>query len=321
MAKLMIRSMITLVLALALLPGCRQKQTERPTAGGKLSVVTTLFPVYEFTRNVGGNRVAVTLLVPPGADAHSFDPKPGDAVSVANAALFIYTSAFMEPWAARFVDSIRRPTLMVVDGSSGVSLQKESDGHGGDDHDHERGIHHHEGGLDPHIWLDFANARIMVDTIAAALAARDPEGKAVYTANAEAYKRELQKLDDVYRAALANCQSTTVLHGGHYAFGYLTRRYGLHYESASAVSGDAEPTAEKLIRLAGQLRSSKQKYIFTSELISPKVAEILARDSGAEILSLHAAHNISKDDFARGVTFTDLMQKNLVSLRTGLGCR
>ncbi|MBJ6724024.1 metal ABC transporter solute-binding protein, Zn/Mn family [Geomesophilobacter sediminis] len=289
-----------------------------PKKPGKLAVVTTLFPLYDFARNVGGERAQVNLLVPPGVEPHSFEPKPGDAVKVAGADLFVYTSDQMEPWAPGFVKGIGSGAVTVVDASQGVPMIKSSEEEGAEP---EGEGHHHHGGMDPHVWLDFANAQIMVDNIAAGMARQDPAGKEYYLANAKSYKEKLQDLDARYRQGLTGCAKRTLLHGGHYAFGYLARRYHLKYEAASAVNADAEPTPAKIAGLVQKMRAQGLHYVFTEELLSPRVSELIARETGAKVLLLHGAHNIGKDDFARGVTFLSLMEKNLQNLETGLECR
>ncbi|KAB0668195.1 zinc-binding protein [Oryzomonas sagensis] len=310
------------LLTCLLFTGACQKQTTPPPAAGpkKLVVVTTLFPLYDFVRAIGGDKVDVSLLLPPGVEAHSFEPKPEDALRTAKAGLFIFTNSYMEPWAVSFVKGLNTGTITLLDSSAGVTFQKAGVEEEKEEHGHE-GDHHHGGGMDPHIWLDFGNAQIMVANIAAGLEAKDPANREYYRANADAYRGELKKLDAEYRVGLSSCGKKSFLHGGHYAFGYLANRYGLKYESASAVNADAEPTPAKLMALVKQVRATGLRYVFSEELLSPRVSEMIAKESGASVLLLHGAHNISKSDFEHGVTFLALMRNNLASLKTGLECR
>lgn len=289
---------------------------------GKPRVVVSLFPLYDFTRAIGGDQISLTLLLPPGMEAHSFEPKPNDIIRANKADLFIYTNRYMEPWAEDIVNGLDTRRTLVVDASRGVRFLRvgravendlETDKHGHGEHNGE--------GMDPHIWLDFANARIMVDNILAGLIAKDPSHRAYYTENARRYQARLQKLDDEYRAALSNCAKRTFLHGGHFAFGYLANRYGLDYESAYAVSASAEPSPAKIAQLIEQLRAKKLHYIYTEELVEPRIAQTISRETGATILRLHGAHNISRNDLAAGATFISLMEQNLENLRIGLQCR
>ena len=303
--------LLVLVFAVA---GCR-KEEKGGSGQGRLRVVTTLFPLYDFARNVAGEKAEVTLLLPPGMEPHNFEPRPEDMVRIGKADLFVYTNPAMEPWAADIVKGVGAKGLLVVDASRGARLMKS-----GEEHGHE-GEHHGGEGVDPHIWLDFANARVMVDNIAAALAEKDPANRDLYLANAKSYSAKLAALDEHYRAGLASCAKRVFLHGGHFAFGYLASSYGLRYESAFAVSANAEPTPARLAKLVRQVREEGLKYIYTEELIDPRTAETIARETGASILMLHGAHTIGRDDLERGTTFISLMERNLENLRKGLQCR
>jgi len=313
---------VLLCICLALVGACRKKEApvSAPPAPKKMVVVTTLFPLYDFARTIGGDKADVSLILPPGVEAHAFEPKPEDAARVTKADLFVFTNEFMEPWAVKFVKGLNAGNVTLVDSSRGVTFLRggvEEEDHAG----HDGTGHHHAGGMDPHIWLDFGNAQIMVDNIASAMAARDPANKGYYLANAAACKAELKRLDDDYRTGLSTCATRVFLHGGHYAFGYLAHRYGLEYESASAVNADAEPTPAKLIALVKQMKARNLKYIYSEELLSPRVSEMIARETGATVLLLHGAHNIGRDDLDHGATFISLMRKNLDNLRTGLQCK
>ena len=315
---------VVFIICLTLVCACQKKEQPVAPSVHKITVVTTLFPLYDFARIIGGDKVDATLLLPPGMEAHTFEPKPEDAVRVAKADLFIYTNEYMEPWAINFVKGLNSGNVAQVDSSKGITFLKA----GVEEEDEKipgnlsgKEHHHHAGGMDPHIWLDFGNAQIMIDNIASAMSAKDPLNKDYYMANAAAYRTELKKLDGEYKAGLSSCSKKVFLHGGHYAFGYLAHRYGLQYESASAVNADAEPSPAKLVALVKQVRAMDLKYVYSEELLSPRVSEMIAKESGAAILLLHGAHNISKEDFDHGVTFLSLMRKNLANLRIGLQCK
>lgn len=274
-------------------------------------------------RAIGGRHADVRLLVPPGVEPHNFEPRPDDIMMINRSALFIYTNRFMEPWAEKMISGIDARRIKVVDASAGCRLQP-PDSKGGGEHAHEgskeHGSHQNEG-MDPHVWLDLANAVKMLDVILAAIIEKDPAHRSDYDANAAEYRKKLLDLDRQYAATLGTCSSRTLLHAGHYAFGYLAGRYGLDYFAATGVSGDSEPTPARLAALVKQVRSLGLKAVFTEELVSPKLAETLAGETGAGVVRLHAGHNVSREDLAGGVTFPDLMGQNLASLTKGLQCR
>jgi zinc transport system substrate-binding protein len=307
---------LTLVCLCAATLACQKKEAQAPeTSHPKLTVVTTLFPLYDFARAVAGDKAEVRLLLPPGVEPHSFEPKPEDMVRVSKADLVVYTNEFMEPWAVKMLKTIATKPV-VVDASKGVALLKAGPEEEAE-HANEPG---HHGGMDPHIWLDFANAQIMVQNIADGLVAKDPANKDFYQANALAYQQELKKLDAEFKAGLSNCTKRVFLHGGHFAFGYLAKRYGLSYRSAQAINPDSEPTPAKIAELIREMRANGLKYLYCEELLSPATAEMIARETGATVLLLNGAHNVSKEDFDKKVSFLALMRQNLVNLRKGMQC-
>lgn len=276
----------------------------------KLQVVTTLFPLYDMAKYVGGEKANVFLLLPPGVEPHSFEPKPSDIIKINQADIFIFTGKFMEPWADDIAKSVDNKNLIIVDASGGTQMLPVVF------HDADEPL----GALDPHIWLDFDNAKIMVSSIARALEVKDPLDSDFYKQKAREYKIRLAELDSSYMAALSACEKKDIVYGGHYAFGYLAQRYGLKYLAAQGVSPDAEPTASDLARLVDQIKQDKIKYVFCEELASPKIAQTIAEETDAKLLPLNAAHNITKDQLEKGVTFFEILNIDLDNLKIGLEC-
>ncbi len=287
------------------------KRGEEPVPIKKLKVITTLFPLYDMARSIGADKSEVSLLLPPGVEAHSFEPKPSDVVKINEADVFVYTGKFMEPWAEGIIKGAVNKNLIVVDASRGTKMIP------GFFHDADEPA----GSLDPHIWLDFDNAKIMVRNVVQAFQLKDGAHKDFYEQKAEDYSNRLTELDSLYKTTLAACKDREIVYGGHYAFGYLAKRYGLKYLAAQGISPDAEPTANDLIRLVEQIRKDKIRYIFYEELTSPKIAETLAGETKAKILLLNAAHNLSRDQFEQGLSFFDILKKDLENMRIGLECK
>lgn len=302
-----------------------QRQDRQPGRTKQLNIVTTLFPLYDFTKNIAGDKAFVTLLLPPGVEAHSFEPKAGDVLRVNTADIFIFTGKFMEPWADSLLKGVDNKGLLVVDASKGITLVKGEDEH--HDHRHGKVEKHHDndghnhGRIDPHIWLDLANAQKMVITILEALEVRDPDNRNFYRKNADSYIAKLVDLDMQYKKELVACKTNMFIHGGHFAFNYLAQRYNLQYISAYQGSPDAEPSPQRIISLKRKMKENQIQYIYYEELIAPRLANILARETGAKLLKLHGAHNISKEDFERNLSFITVMEKNLKNLKVGLECQ
>jgi len=303
--------------ALVLFSGysCRKKEEKPAPSIGKLSVVATLFPNYDFAKNIGGDRAEVTLLLPPGVEPHAFEPKPEDIIRIQKADILIYTGKFMEPWVEDLLKGIDSRKLIVVDASKGIALLEEKEeepAHG----------HGHDEDMDPHIWLDLERAQSMAGNILEGFIRADSAGKELYTKNAEQYRIRLSELDKKFKEGLAGCKTRVFIHGGHFAFGYLAKRYDLKYLSAyEGFSPDAEPSPRKLTDLVKKLRQHGLRHVFYEELVSPKTAQTIAKEAGATLLQLHASHNLTKDEWDKGATFIGLMEGNLNNLRTGIQCR
>ena len=315
--KIVLMILISLLIVAGL--SCRkgEKSYER-AVGHKLRVVVSLFPLYDFVQNVGKEKVEAELLLPPGIEPHSFDPKPADIFRLHDADIFIYTNKYMEPWVEGMIKGIDSNNTLVLDSSKEIIFRKD------EDEDHETGHHgeeHGHAGMDPHIWLDFGNAIRMVDNIRDGLMLKDPANRDYYQKNSDEYKAALHQLDMNFLQGLGNCRKRVFINGGHFAFGYLAARYGLTYISAYGFSPDAEPTPGQLIKISRLLRERELKYIFYEELLTPRVAETIARETGTKLLLLHGAHNISREDFSKGTSFIQLMERNLENLETGLQCR
>ena len=308
---------VLLILAGTNITGCAR---EERTASPKLQVVTTLFPLYDFSRIIAGERAVVSMLLPPGMEPHSFEPKPNDIIRISKAGLFVYTNPVMEPWAEKIIKGIDNRNQRVINAGQDVPFfkTKEADGHDG------HAEHQHGGNgdsTDPHVWLDFANAGLIVDNILAGFVRVDAPNADFYRKNAAQLKSRLTDLDQRYRTGLSSCATRVFLHGGHYTFGYLARRYGLEYRSLSGVSSESEPSASRMAAMVRQIRSSGVAFLFAEELLSPRLTETLAKEAGVDVVKLHGAHNLGRDDFQAGTDFIALMDQNLINLRKGLACQ
>jgi zinc transport system substrate-binding protein len=306
------RSVVLLILMILLgsFTACA-KRGEEPARMKKLKVITTLFPLYDMAKSIGADKSDVSLLLPPGVEAHSFEPKPSDIVKINEADVFVYTGKFMEPWAEEIIKGAANKNLIVVDASHGTKMIP------GVFHDADEPA----GSLDPHIWLDFDNAKIMVKDIVRAFEVKDGANKDFYKRKAEDYSNKLTELDTLYKTTLAACKNKEIIYGGHYAFGYMAKRYGLKYLAAQGVSPDSEPTANDLVKLVEQIRKDKIRYVFYEELTSPKIAETIAGETKAKLLLLNAAHNLSREQIEQGISFFDILKKDLENMRVGLECK
>ena len=303
---------ICLLLLLSLLFSCQDsRKTEKPDS--KLRVIATIFPLYDMARNIGGDQVKVSMLLPPSTDAHNFELKPDDIIRISKADLFLYVNMEMEQWAYKVINATSSNIkLLPVETGSGINMLPLTDS---DEEDHRASK------FDPHIWLDFVNAQKMVDNITTALVKIDQRHSDYYLKNAALYKNKLAALDNKFTVGLTGCKSRTILHAGHWAFAYLANKYGLKYYSVYNVSANSEPEPQKIIALIQQIKNTKAPYIYTEELMNPRLAETIATETGASLLKLNNGNTISKAEMSRGVSFLSLMEENLVNLKKGMQCR
>ena len=279
-------------------------------------VIATLFPVVDFAREVAGDRAEIVPLLLPGVEAHSYAPTPADMMRLSTARLFLYVSDNMETWvpglvanapAALFVRTVAPETSAV--------FGKEAETHA---HDADGG--HEHLGRDPHIWLDPLRAQAMADRIATALAEADPAGADAYRANCTALQNRIMDLHAEIEKGLAGCRGRTIICGGHFAFGHFAERYGLHHLSPyEGFSPNAQPSPRALAELVQTMRDLGATAIFYEEILDPRLARVLADETGAQLLPLHSMHNMTPADVAAGETYFTLMRRNLANLQKGLG--
>jgi zinc transport system substrate-binding protein len=323
-----------LLIAGLLFSGCTNSAPK--PSDDKVLVVATLFPLYEFAREVGGDKVNVVLLLPPGAEAHTFEPKPSDIIKINQADLFIFIGEEMEPWAHDILEGTNNKELIVLNASSKVTLLKsgehtheETHTHEDtntleetpiDEEEHEDTEDHHHGEFDPHIWLDFSNDEKIVNAIAEELSLIDSNNASFYKTNAENYNNKFKQLNSNYSAELSDCNHTEFITGGHAAFAYLANSYNLESISAFGISPDSEPTPQRIKTIIDLTKEHNIKYIFFERLVNPRMAETIASEANAKTLILNPAHNLTKEQFESNVSFIDLMNENLNNLKIGLEC-
>lgn len=278
------------------------------------TVMTTFYPMYEFTKEVVGDVGTVELLIPAGTEPHDYEPSAKDIAKLSESDVFVYNSAEMETWVADTLQDFDTEKTTVVEAASGIDLvasaeEEEHDDHA--DHDHEDD-HSHE--LDPHVWLDPVYAQAEVKTITAALIKAHPEAQATFEKNSAAYLAKLAALDEKYQTALAGATQRTFV-TQHAAFGYLARRYDLTQASVSGLSPDEEPSPSRLAELKEFVTAHHISVIYAEEAASAKVAETLAKEAGVELSVLNPLEGLSKEAIAAGSNYLTVMEENLQHLQ------
>ncbi|MGE6257203.1 metal ABC transporter substrate-binding protein [Heyndrickxia sporothermodurans] len=310
--KWRLKSILVLFAAAILIVGCGKKE-ETSAVTNKIKVVTTFYPMYEFTKNIAGDKADVQLLIPSTIEPHDWEPTPKDMANIQKADVFVYNSEYMETWVANVKKSISSDQLSYVEASKGITLEKGAEGEEEEHHDDEEEHHHHHE-MDPHVWLSPALAQKEVETITAALVKADPDHKEDYERNSAAYIEKLKKLDNEFREGLKNVKKKEMI-TQHAAFGYLAHEYGLTQVPIAGLAPDQEPSAAKLAELKAFAKEHKVKVIYFEELASPKVAQTLANEIGAKTEVLHTLEGLSQDDQDKGLDYMKVMEKNLEILK------
>lgn len=309
--------MIAALFVVFSLTGCGGTKGMKPQGtSGRIQVVATVYPVYDFARQVGGELVDVTLLVPLGAEPHDWEPAAKDVIALRSADLILYHGAGFEPWLGKLLTTENlgpRKAIEVSRGIARLDAIAEKEGHA-----HEAADTHEHGVNDPHLWLDPLRAKEEVGAIAAAFAAQDPTNSSRYYENAARYQAQLDVLHEEYRQAVASLPRHEVV-TSHQAFGYLTQRYGLQQVGIMGVSPDTEPTPEKMKQIVRFCREHQVRAIYFEPLVSPKVAETIARETGAKTLLLNPIEGLTAAEQKAGENYLTLMRKNLRNLQAGLG--
>lgn len=299
------------LLVAAGLTGCSggEKEDEKPEG---LVIVATLFPQYDFAREIVGEYGTVQMLLEPGMESHSFDPTTADMKEINGADLFLYTGPELETWVAQIEDSFSKD-LKVVNLSESLMDQLEEAPH---EEEGESG-HHHD--VEPHIWTNPVYAMEMVRQICDAVCSLDPEHADAYRENTEQYLAQLENLDKVFCEVVETGARREVVHGGRFALYYFAKQYGLTFYAAyDSCEAQMEPSAKTVADLTKKVREEQIPVVFYEELVEPKVARSISEETGAELLLLHSCHNVSKEEFEAGATYLGLMQKNAENLRIAL---
>lgn len=301
-------------LSLSLLTGCGTQPADTAAGDGRLRVLTSFYPMYDFACKIGGDCIDVINMVPSGTEPHDWEPSTNDLKNLEKADVFIYNGADMEPWADDLLVS-RSDTLRVVEASENVELRT-TDGEHEHAHEHE-GADHHHGDFDPHVWLDPENAKIEMEAIRDALCAADPENSTVFQSNYEKYAAELDALDAEFREKLAPLPNRTIV-VAHEAFGYLCDAYGLTQVGIEGLSPDSEPDPGRMAEVIDFVREHSISTIFFEELVSPKVAEAIASETGAQAKMLSPLEGLSDEQAAAGADYFSVMHDNLAALMEAL---
>ncbi len=298
--------------------GCAPKEKTASPAAHTNSpqpvVYTSIYPLYDFTTKIGGNKVTVINIAPAGSEPHSYEPSSKLVAELSKATLFLYHGAGMEPYLDKLLNTLQGSPLLMIEASRGISLITHQDAT--HEKEHETDEHYH-GQTDPHTWLSPVCAQQLCQNILQALIQVDPANQDYYTENYHVVEKQLTELDQEYRQSLSNCKNKELV-VTHEAFGYLCREYGLSQIAVMGLSAETEPTPGTLREVIDFVRAHKINYIFFEALYSPKVADTISRETSAKILVLNPFGSLSEKAIQNGEDYFSIMKENLTNLQKAL---
>ena len=313
------------IVAALMLLSCCGCSAARPSESGKLQVVCSLFPYYDFVRAIGGEHVSPTLLIPAGRETHSFEPTPLDVITVSRADIFIYNGGEGEYWVEEILGAAGEQISQTVRMMDHIEALEEElvegmDGHEHEhEHEHTEDEHHHEITYDEHIWTSPVGAKELCRAICDALCRADSAHAADYQSNLESYLSELDRLDAAFRDVIADARRCTLVFGDRFPLLYFCKTYGLDYRAAfHGCAGDTEPSLATLKYLIDKVRDEDIPVVYTIELSSRKIADAIAETTGAAVGQLHSCQNVTRKEFDDGATYLSLMWQNVAALKEGL---
>lgn len=331
------KRIISLLLALALslsLAACAAPAEKAD--GGKLQIVTTLFPYYDFARAIAQDRADVTLLLSPGREAHSFEPTPLDAVTISEADVFLYNGDEGEYWvesmldaagehiavASRMMDYVDALNEEYVEGMQGADGHDHDHEHGSHDHDHDHEEDEHDSDeieYDEHIWTSPKNAVVLCRAVCDAICKADPANEDFYRTNCDDYCAQLEALDARFSALCESAPRRLLIFADRFPMLYFCREYGLDYRAAfHGCSGDTEPSLATIKFLIDKVEDENIPVVYTIDFGTKKVAAVVSECTGAAIETLYSMQTVSRADFDAGETYLTLMERNFEALRKGL---
>ena len=325
---------LLLALALALILSlCSCAAPGEKADDGRLQIVATLFPYYDFARAIAGGRADVTLLLSPGREAHSFEPTPLDAVTISEANVFLYNGGEGEYWVEEMLDAagehiaVKARMMDYVD-ALGEEFSEGMQGADAHDHDHDHGDHDHEKNeehdsdeieYDEHIWTSPKNAAILCRAVCDAICKADPANEDFYRANCDDYCAQIEALDARFADLCESAPRKLLIFADRFPILYFCREYGLDYRAAfHGCSGDTEPSLATIKFLIDKVEDENIPVVYTIDFGTKKVAAVVSECTGAAIETIYSMQTVSRADFDAGETYLTLMERNFEALRKGL---
>ncbi len=303
------KKLIAVILCAAVIFSCVGCMRKDNTDENKLQVVTTIFPLYDFARQVGGDKIQLTLILPTGGEVHSYEPTPKDVITIKESDLFIAQGGDADPWTGAVINDADSKKLNVLYALEGITLMSE-------DHEHPSLSSHVH--TDPHVWTTPKNACTISENICKKLCDIDAENSDYYRENLAEYKEKLDSLDEKFALLTKNCDKTIVF-ADQFPLRYFAKEYNLKYLAAfPGCSSESEPTASAVAQIIDTVKKEKIPVVFYTETSNKQLANAVCEETGAKKLLFHSCHSVTDDELKSGVTYLDLMEKNYEALKKAI---
>lgn len=316
MKRIFNRRLAALILLCALMcAGCQNTQPAPPKSG-RLSIVATVFPCYDFARAIGGDLCDVRMLITPGTEPHGYDPTLADAAAVQACDLLILGGGESDAWVQSIVQSADTPVCQVqmMDFVALLPVDEDEDAQGG-----AAQAHDHDGEWDEHVWTSPKNAIQIAQGICQAMCQADPDNARAYQDRLQAYQAQLESLDREFEAVVDHAGTRTLVFADRFPFQYFANDYGLScYSALHGCSAVTEPSLTAIAGLIDVMRSQQLNAVLYLEFSDGKTAQAVAQATGAQTLRIHSCHNVTAQQWADGATYLTLMQDNLDVLALAL---
>lgn len=287
--------------------------TENNQHSDKLNITATIFPPYDFAREIAASKANVNMLLSPGTESHTYEPSPKDIIKIQKSDIFIYIGGESEEWVTDILKTIDTSKMTVLRLMDYISPLEEDD-LGSKEKDDS-----HETEYDEHIWTSPKNAIIMTEKIADAICKIDNKNEKEYRENEKSYTAKLNELDQDFSKTVKNGKRNIVVFGDRFPFAYLTKEYGLKYYAAfPGCSSESEPNAAAMAQLIDITNEKKIPVVFYVEMSNQKVADAICQSSGAKKLLFHSCHTLTKDENDKGENYISIMQNNCKNLKEAL---
>lgn len=305
-----IKLLIVLGASVLLFTACssdvKQSKVENKTG---INVVTTFYPMYEFTQKVVGDEGNVSLMITSGVEPHDYEPTAKDIAKLHDADVFVYNNENMETWVPSVLKEVKKQDVNVIKATEKITLMPGSEEE--EAHDYDEKEHHHE--LDPHVWLAPSLAIKEVETIRDELIKAYPDKTEIFTENATSYLNELSDLDNEFHQSLDNATEKHFV-TQHAAFGYLAHEYGLTQVPISGLSPDEEPSPKRIAELKTFVKDNQVSYIYFEDNANDKVAKTLSDEAGVKLEVLNTLEGLSNEKQKNGESYVSVMRDNLTAL-------